>query len=73
MHYGKKFTKPFLPPNPMNNLLNFSIKPIGALDFITGHMVYNLAYTNILQTKGTNHTEESSVRLFCALDIGLLG
>ena len=40
---------------------------------MTGHMVYNLAYINILQKKETKHTEESSVRLFYALDIGLLG
>ena len=63
-HYEKKFTKPFLSPNSINEI---------ALDFMTGHMVYNLAYINILQKKETKHTEESSVRLFYALDIGLLG
>ena len=50
-----------------------SVPPNISAGSVTGHMVYNLAYTNILKAKETKHTDERSVRLFCALDIGLLG
>ena len=44
--------------NPLQNLLsslNAEISTNESTGFVTGHMVYNLAYTQILQTKTANH------------------
>ena len=55
----------FLKKNPLKNLLssaNAVISTNEKIEFITGHMTYDLAYTEILQTTATVKRKKSSVK-----------
>ena len=39
------------------------IQPMRALEFITGQVVYNLAYNQILQTEETHNDNQSTVQM----------